>query len=244
MGSILGTTFRQNVRLGYLVQISGLNLAMFLFQVYIGPKFTWLQRVGVCTQNYLSDFQEEESCIGSFAIYRLSASLMLLHVFTMLACLERGAFAKTVNEGCWLFKIFILIGMFIGSLWIPNGYFVFYLEIAEWASLVYLLAQLVLIIDFAFQWSGSWFQRAEEGNNFYVACLWVFTIFFYLSWIVLIFFMFRWFWSNQCLWNNFLLISLLILLFLVSFLNVSGINSSGSILKASFMMVFITIQVW
>lgn len=240
---IFGTSFKQNVRMGYTLQMTLLALFMLVFLFYISPNLTWIEDFGICAQKS-SDNSTQETCLGVYGVYRLSSVFFLVHLAIMLSCFERGSFAKLMNEGCWALKILLIIAMFIGTLWIPNSFYVVYRDIAEGVSFVYLLFQFIFIIDFAYLWASSWFEKASDGNNFYVVCLYVFTIFFYGSWVALMYFMYSWFWSWSCWGNNSLLIVLTLLVVVLTGLNVAGFNKSASILKASFMMIFLTYLAW
>ena len=85
-------------------------------------------------------------CFGPSLLVRMSLALALLHLLVFLICLLRNEMAAEFNEGCWGFKILIVIGLIISFLWIDNSFFFGYLVFAEWISFSFLVFQAILII--------------------------------------------------------------------------------------------------
>lgn len=48
--------------------------------------------------------------------------------------------AAVIHDGLWGLKFFIVAGLFVGSMWIPNSSFIFlYMRLARWISVGYLI---------------------------------------------------------------------------------------------------------
>ena len=62
-----------------------------------------------------------------------------------------------VQNGFWAIKYMIVIGITIGALFIPAGSFgTAWMWIGLIGGLMFILVQLVLLIDFAHNWSDAW----------------------------------------------------------------------------------------
>ena len=62
-------------------------------------------------------------CLGVYTIYRLSFSLVALHIILLVGSLATGAFSDAINSGCWLLKFLVLAALFVVTLFIPNEFF-------------------------------------------------------------------------------------------------------------------------
>ena len=89
-------------------------------------------------------------CFGPSLLVRMSLALALLHLLVFLICLLRNEMAAEFNEGCWGFKILIVIGLMISFLWIDNSFFFGYLVFAEWISFSFLVFQAILMLVVAY----------------------------------------------------------------------------------------------
>jgi hypothetical protein len=91
----------------------------------------------------------------------------LMGVLMIGASSSRGG-RGTLQNGLWGIKILIIIAFAVGAFFIPNTFFA-----KSWAyvgligGFLWTLAQLVLIIDFAYSWADSWVSKIEEGSGFY-----------------------------------------------------------------------------
>lgn len=74
----------------------------------------------------------------------------------------------TLQNGLWGIKILVIAAIAVGAFFIPNTFFQ-----GVWAyvglvgGFLWTLAQLVLIIDFAYSWADSWVGKIEEGSSCY-----------------------------------------------------------------------------
>merc|ERR1712166_35274 len=93
--------------------------------------------------------------------------------FFLMGCMMVGASSSsggrgTLQNGLWGIKILMIAAIAVGAFFIPNVFFA-----KTWAYIglvggfLWTLAQLVLIIDFAYSWADSWVGKIEEGSNCY-----------------------------------------------------------------------------
>ncbi|KAJ8386277.1 hypothetical protein AAFF_G00174730 [Aldrovandia affinis] len=72
----------------------------------------------------------------------------------------------SIQNGFWFFKFLILVGITVGAFFIPDGTFNtvwFYFGVV--GSFIFIIIQLILLIDFAHTWNQAWVENAEEGNS-------------------------------------------------------------------------------
>jgi hypothetical protein len=65
-------------------------------------------------------------------------------------------------------KLVLLVGACIGAFFIPNPFFEYYGWVAFAASAIFILVQLVLLVDFAHSWAENWIEKyeaSEEGDS-------------------------------------------------------------------------------
>lgn len=79
-------------------------------------------------------------------------------------CSMRNELSRDFNESGWIFKVGAIIGMFIVLLWVPNLYFGYYQTFAKFVSGLFLLFQIIMIIDLCYIWGEKWMEIYEEGN--------------------------------------------------------------------------------
>ena len=86
-----------------------------------------------------TDSGDDSYCIGPSVIIRMSFILACFHAIVFLFILARNTTAALFHDGCWGFKILIVLGFFIGSLWIPNTFFSGYMSFTRYVSVLFLL---------------------------------------------------------------------------------------------------------
>lgn len=84
------------------------------------------------------------NCFGISAVYRLSFSLLMLYCSLVLCMLCRNRFSKVVNEGLYFIKYVLVVGMFIGFLYVKNDMFMQYGEVCKYIGLVFLVLQVII----------------------------------------------------------------------------------------------------
>ncbi|KAJ2830368.1 Membrane protein tms1 [Coemansia furcata] len=111
----------------------------------------------------------EGLCYGTLAVHRMCFSLSLWHVIlgalTMGVVDSRHPRAKLQN-GFWLPKFVAWILLAALSFAIPNGFFEFYSKyVAMAGAAVFLLIQLVLLVDFAYNLAEGCIERWEDTEQ-------------------------------------------------------------------------------
>ena len=109
-------------------------------------------------------------CYGDTFVYRVSFSLFLFFAFLFISvsditcCIDDRSRAQ-MQSGmfCWKSAMLVLINFV--ALWIPNGFFVAYAWAAMIVSGVFLVVQVMLIVDFAYAVNEEWGARSDENSK-------------------------------------------------------------------------------
>uniref|UniRef100_A0AAY5JWB7 Serine incorporator 2, like n=1 Tax=Esox lucius TaxID=8010 RepID=A0AAY5JWB7_ESOLU len=110
-----------------------------------------------------------EVIVGYKSVYRMCFA-MTCFFFFFSAIMVRVKSSKdpraAIQNGFWFFKFLILVGITVGAFFIQDGTFHtvwFYFGVV--GSFIFIIIQLILLIDFAHSWNKIWVGNAEEGNS-------------------------------------------------------------------------------
>ncbi|XP_058797975.1 probable serine incorporator isoform X2 [Phymastichus coffea] len=118
-----------------------------------------------------------EQAVGYLAVYRISLIMTLFFVLmsVMMIGVKSSKDARApIQNGFWAIKYLLVIGGVIGAFFIPeNSFGPTWMYFGMIGGFMFILIQLILIIDFAHTWAESWVGNYEETENkgWYVALL-------------------------------------------------------------------------
>ncbi|XP_071391234.1 serine incorporator 1-like [Centroberyx affinis] len=107
--------------------------------------------------------------VGYKSVYRMCfAMACFFFLFSVIMIRVRSSKdpRASIQNGFWFFKFLILVGITVGAFFIPDGTFNtvwYYFGVV--GSFVFIIIQLILLVDFAHSWNQSWLEKAEEGNS-------------------------------------------------------------------------------
>ncbi|KAJ1795976.1 Membrane protein tms1 [Coemansia sp. RSA 2399] len=121
------------------------------------------------TWGFISLKCPEGVCYGTLAVHRMCFSLSLWHLiqgFLTMGVVDSKHPRAQVQNGYWVVKFFGWIALAVLSFVIPNGFFEFYSKyVAMVGAAVFLLVQLVLLVDFAYNMAEGCIERWEETER-------------------------------------------------------------------------------
>lgn len=122
---------------------------------------------------------------GFGAVYRLCfATTMFFLLFTVFMIRVRSSqdVRSKIQNGFWFFKFLIWILLIVAAFFIPvEGFTMAWMVIGMIGGSLYILIQLILLIDFSHSWNEAWVSGLEEtGNKLYACGLIGFTSLFYV----------------------------------------------------------------
>lgn len=110
-----------------------------------------------------------DNAVGYMAVYRICFALVCFFVF--MAVIMVGVRSSRdprapIQNGFWGLKFLLVIGVAFGAMFIPAGYFgPTWMWIGLIGGLIFILVQLVLIVDFAHTWAEAWVTNYEETES-------------------------------------------------------------------------------
>jgi hypothetical protein len=129
-----------------------------------------------------------------------------------------------VQNGFWGIKYLIVIGITIGAFFIPQGSFgTAWMWVGLFGGLVFILIQLVLIVDFAHTWAEVWVGNYEETDSrgWYIALLTATFMQYALALTGIILLYVYYTVSDDCALNKFFISFNLILCFIISIISIT-----------------------
>lgn len=105
------------------------------------------------------------ACIGISAVYRTSFALLIFHLILCLLCTCRNEAISKLNEGAWPIKFLFIVVVFLLSFFIPNGFFKVYGYCAMVISCIFMIIEMILLIDMAYSWNQAWVNNYDEGQS-------------------------------------------------------------------------------
>jgi serine incorporator 1/3 len=157
-----------------------------------------------CPNNDDMPSKDGSWCMGPSAIIRMSFVLACFHLLIFFVILGRNTAASIFHDGCWGTKFLFVFCFFIGTMWIPNSFFIGYMAFARIVSIFFLIVQALLMLCVAYTVNELLVGNYESENTNGLGCSGVIIIFITalitignLTWIV-----FQYIWFSNCGSNN------------------------------------------
>lgn len=198
-----------------------------------------------------------ENYVGFAAVYRVCfAMACFFFVFTVLMINVKTSKdpRSAVQNGFWFFKILAIIGICIGAFFIEgesaSKFTLAWMVIGMIGSFLFILIQLVLIVDFAHAWNEKWVGKYEDtASKAWLAGLFGFTVFFFLFSIILVALFYVFYAGGpECSLHKFFISFNLILCAIVSVVSiippVQEANPRSGLLQSSVITVYVMFLTW
>lgn len=206
---------------------------------------------GIVVQNQLINCN---SIIGYFAVYRICFALCCFFTLFMIIMVfvrnSRDPRAMLQN-GLWFFKILIFIGLLVGAFMLPkDGSFEnVFMYFGIIGGFLFIIMQLILIIDFVHNWNESWVEKYENGDKEYFYGLLFFTGVFYVLAIGITVFGYYFYASGQgCGLHIFFITINIIMCIIVSIISVlprvQEHNPTSGVLQSGFVTLYVMFMTW
>ncbi|XP_057537134.1 uncharacterized protein LOC130814894 [Amaranthus tricolor] len=168
------------------------------------------------------------------AVLRVSLGNFLF--FTILAVLMIGVKNQkdprdNVHHGGWMMKIISWCLLVLLMFFVPNGFISFYEAISKFGAGLFLLVQVVLLLDFVHGWNDKWVGYNEQ---FWYIALFIVSLVCYVATLSFSALLFHWFTPSgqDCGLNTFFIVTTLFFAFIFAIVALHpAVN--GSILPAS-----------
>lgn len=97
-------------------------------------------------------------------IYRECFAMTVFYLVMAVLCMRKNQFFGFINRSCWVLKIIFLACLLIITFFIPSAFFDGFRDFSRYISIVFLVLQVVILIDFSCSWSDKWIQSYEKSN--------------------------------------------------------------------------------
>lgn len=154
-------------RVGYVVVFLVFSLLAWVLRGYAPQLLSWLPENALNAVCKTDAGDIAENCFSVMTVFRVSSSLAIFHTvlgLVMIGVTRYNDCRTGVQEGGWLWKVLIIIAMIIGSMWIPHGVYLVYGWIALIGAGIFIVIQLMLLVDFSHSWAESWIEKYEEDQ--------------------------------------------------------------------------------
>ncbi|XP_008058013.1 serine incorporator 3 [Carlito syrichta] len=212
------------------ILLLGTIVSWIMLQKEIEPQLKKIP--GFCEEGFkikVADIMADKDCdvlVGYKAVYRINFALAIFFfVFSLLMIKVKTSKdpRAAVHNGFWFFKIAALVGIMVGSFYIPGSYFTTaWFVVGMIGAFIFILIQLILLVDSAHSWNESWVNRMEEGNpRLWYAALLSFTSLFYILSIISVGLLYTYYTkSHGCTENKFFISINLIFCVVVSMISI------------------------
>jgi hypothetical protein len=143
----------------------GVRIVYFVFFL-LTALLAWL--LSAFGADWLRGYARLSDLLGPMSAYNITFAFVVFHFLFGLAVIgvrdahsARGA----IHNGWWGPKFVLWLGMTVGFLFLPQGFWSVYPYISLVGSVLFTLVQLFMLVDFAHSWNESWVAKYHETQN-------------------------------------------------------------------------------
>jgi hypothetical protein len=183
------------------------------------------------------------NCMGPSVIIRMSFVLATMHVIVLIFASTRGTVAAIFHDGCWGTKFLYVLGFFIGSIWIPNSFFIGYLTFAKYVSFLFLFMQGMLMLMVAYKINDGLVGNYErDGSQCSAIVIIFFTGTFTIGSVVWLVFQYIWFYG--CGYNSAIISATLVAAVGFYVIVIFKTRPDSSLLTSSIVVLYLVYLQW
>ncbi|ESO02428.1 hypothetical protein HELRODRAFT_184990 [Helobdella robusta] len=248
-------------RIAYaIVLLLGTIVACIMLNPSVGAqlaKLDFLCKPTTFIPGYTIPSLDCQSFVGYMAVYKVCFS-MACFFFLLCVIMINVKTSKdprsAVQNGFWFFKILLLVGICIGAFFITGEnelkFRQAWMVIGMIGAFVFILIQLILLVDFAHSWNEKWIGRYEETESkAWFAGLLFFTVLFYaLSLTLVVIFYIYYAHDGDCGLHKFFVSFNLIICFVLSVCSIlpkiQEANPRSGLLQSSLITLYTMYLTW
>ncbi|XP_049852993.1 probable serine incorporator isoform X1 [Schistocerca gregaria] len=213
-----------------------------------------LEKVPFCGNSGIMPDVNCQNAVGYLAVYRICFALTCF--FALMALIMIGVKTSKdprsgIQNGFWGIKYLLVIAGIVGAFFIPEGSFgKTWMYFGMIGGFLFIIIQLILIVDFAHSWAENWVGKYEESESkkWYCALLTV-TFLNYALAITGFTLLFVYYTKpDECALNKFFLSFNLILCFIVSVVSILGpvqdAQPRSGLLQSSVVTLYVVYLTW
>jgi len=137
-----------------------LSLAIKYFGKRIVLDLSWFQ-YGCVDEKINVGEDIEVVCGGNQAVYRVCLGTGLFFLVMLFA----GTASPCFHNGCWIVKVLVFLGLIVACFFIPNVLFTVYYGIAVAMSTIFLILQVLLVVDFSYRTHQCIYEKFADDED-------------------------------------------------------------------------------
>lgn len=137
-----------------------LALAIKYFGKRVVLELPWFQ-YGCVDEKFNFGDDIELVCGGNQAVYRVCLGSGFFFLFMLIV----GTISPCFHNGCWVAKLLVFLGFIVACFFIPNIFFTVYYGVALGMSTVFLILQVLLVVDFSYRTDGSIKEKFPDDED-------------------------------------------------------------------------------
>ncbi|KAK1561982.1 hypothetical protein Q3G72_004296 [Acer saccharum] len=192
-------------------------------------KCSWINTSDTYTKEWYQSQAVLRVSLGNFLFFAILALIMIRVKY-------QNDRRDSWHHGGWIAKMIIWLLLVVLMFFLPNEVLTVYGIISKFGAGLFLLVQVLLLLDFVHTWNDSWVAKDEQ--KWYIALL-VVSIVCYIAAFVFSGIMFIWFnpSGNDCGLNVFFLVMTMVLAFGIALIALHP-SVNGSLLPAAVISVY------
>uniref|UniRef100_A0A0D9WMJ3 Serine incorporator n=1 Tax=Leersia perrieri TaxID=77586 RepID=A0A0D9WMJ3_9ORYZ len=224
---------RRSARLAYCALFAASLLLSFLMRQFATPLLKQIPWINTF------DYAQPDEWFQMNAVLRVSLGNFLffaIFALMMIGVKDQNDRRDAWHHGGWIAKIVVWVVLIVLMFCVPNIVITIYEILSKFGSGLFLLVQLVMLLDFTNNWNDSWVEKDEQ--KWEIALL-VVTVVCYLSTFAFSGLLFMWFnpSGHDCGLNVFFITMTIILAFAFAIIALHP-QVNGSVMPASIISVY------
>lgn len=196
-----------------------------------------------------------KNAVGYLAVYRIlfAMTMFFITMAVMMVGVKTSRDGRApIQNGFWGPKYLILIAAIIGAFFIPeqtSGFSNTWMVFGMIGGFLFIIIQLILIVDFAHSWAENWVEKLEETESKWYYCgLIFFTLLNYLISLVAIVLFYHYYTTGACGWQKFFISTNMIICVLLSVLSIlpriQETQPRSGLLQSSILTLYVMYLTW
>uniref|UniRef100_A0A0D9Z9H1 Serine incorporator n=1 Tax=Oryza glumipatula TaxID=40148 RepID=A0A0D9Z9H1_9ORYZ len=231
--SALSAISRRSARLAYCGLFAASLVLSFLMRQFATPLLKQIPWINTF------DYTQPDEWFQMNAVLRVSLGNFLffaIFALMMIGVKDQNDRRDAWHHGGWIAKIVVWVVLIVLMFCVPNVVITIYEVLSKFGSGLFLLVQVVMLLDFTNNWNDSWIEKDEQ--KWEIALL-VVTVVCYLSTFAFSGLLFTWFnpSGHDCGLNVFFITMTIILAFAFAIIALHP-QVNGSVMTASVISVY------
>lgn len=130
---------------------------------WMDPLCDHIPDIGMCDCFTAADDSAKHQCYGDQWIWRTQFSVLIVFVFLLVLCIS--GCSRHAAKDCPAGKFLALVLLIVVFFFVPNSLFSVFGSVAGFLSALYLVAQTILLMDFAYSWNEQWHTNAQGAQR-------------------------------------------------------------------------------